>query len=55
MGSDGLRELIPLSGSSYCKTAYSHAFIGLTEETERQLPCVRSLRLIKEDRYGGLA
>ena len=26
---------------------------GLDEEIDRRLPCVRSLRLIREERYGG--
>ena len=34
------------------QTVHPHAFY-LVEETERRLPHVRSLRLIKEDRYGG--
>ena len=30
-----------------------HLF-GLDEEIDRRLPCVRSLGLIREERYGGL-
>ena len=29
-----------------------HLF-GLDEEIDRRLPCVRSLRLMREERYGG--
>ena len=44
-GSNGLRKLVPLCNPE--------RLFGLDEEIDRRLSCVRSLRLIREERFGG--
>ena len=40
-------------GAATVKLRNPECLLGLNEETERQLPRVRFLRLIREDRYRG--
>ena len=40
-------------GASTVKLRNPEHSFGLDEENDRRLPCVRSLHLIREDRYGG--
>ena len=49
--SNGLREFVPLCGSSYCETGQPSLFFGLDEEINRHH--VRSPGLMREERYGG--
>ena len=49
LGSNGLREFVLFCRSSFDKTVVSNTFLG----AERCMARVRSLCLIKEDRYAG--
>ena len=40
-------------GAATMKRRNPERLFGLDEEIDKQLPCVRSLRLIREERYGG--
>ena len=40
-------------GAATMKLRNSDRLFGFDEEIDRQLPSVRSLRLIREERYGG--
>ena len=51
--SNGLRKLVPLCGSPTVKLQSPERLFGLDEEIDRPLPHVRSLHLIREERYGG--
>ena len=53
LNSDGPRELFHSVGAATAKLCIPMCLLGLVDETGRWLPCVSSLHLIKEDRYGG--
>ena len=50
--SNGLRELVPVSvGAATAKLRNPEHLFGLDEEIDRRLPRVRSLHLVREERY----
>ena len=54
LSSEGLREFIRWeAATANLRKMIRMRIFGLVEETQRRLPGVRSIRLIKEDRYGG--